>query len=103
MAAMNLTPFGNTSLMFGTGNANILSRSIQKKFSSEVEVVDGNGVIVDIIYSGAEQTETTTEVGDNIANVGTGDINTGIITRSSVKYSNEDVIKTETEKISFSA
>ena len=101
MAAMNLTSHG-TNLMFGTGNANILSKSIQKKFSSEVEVVDGNGVIIDIIYSGAEQTETTTEVGDALANVGTGDMSSGIITRSSVKYSNEDVVKMETEKIKFS-
>lgn len=102
MASMNLQAYGSTNLQFGTGSANILSRSIQKKFSSEVEVVDGNGVIKDIIYSGAEQTEVTTEIGANIANVGAGDINTGIVTRSSVKYSNEDVIKTETEKISFS-
>ena len=102
MALTNLVYSGSgASLKYGTGNANILSKSIQTKFGSRVEVVNGNGVIQDVIYSGEETSITETKVGANIDNVGSGNVSdaNGIVIRSSIKYSNEDVSRVETEKL----
>lgn len=84
----------------GDANANIFSKSQQRRFGSEVEVVDGLGKLVDIIYSGEELTQTTEEVKSDIDVVnGEGSLETGIITRSSIRFSNEDVSKVTTEKL----
>lgn len=103
MALTNLVYSGSgANLKFGTGgNANILSKSIQTKFGSRVEVVNGNGVIQDVIYSGEETSITETTVGTNIEVVGNGNVSdaNGIVIRSSIRYSNEDVSRVETEKL----
>jgi hypothetical protein len=102
MALTNLVYSGSgASLIYGTNNANILSKSIQKKFGSRVEVVNGNGVIDDVIYSGEETSITETKVGTLIDVVGNGNVSdaNGIVIRSSIKYSNEDVARVETERL----
>jgi hypothetical protein len=100
MALTNLVFSGSgQNLIYGTGDVNTLSKSIQKKFGSRVEVVNGNGAIQDIIYSGEETSITETKVGTNIDAVGNGNISEGIVIRSSIKYSNEDVSRVETEKL----
>ena len=102
MALTNLVFSGSgANLIYGTGNVNVLSKSIQKKFGSRVEVVNGNGVIDDVIYSGEETSITETKVGTLIDVVGDGNVssNDGIVIRSSIKYSNEDVARVETEKL----
>jgi hypothetical protein len=102
MALTNLVYSGSgASLIYGTNNANILSKSIQKKFGSRVEVVNGNGVIDDVIYSGEETSITETKVGTLIDAVGNGNVSdaNGIVIRSSIKYSNEDVARVETERL----
>ena len=100
MALTNLKAFGQ-NLVFGTGNVNILSKSIQAKFGSRVEVVNGNGVITDVIYSGEETMITETKIATVRDVIGDGDLNTGITIRSSIKYSNEDVSRVETEKLNI--
>lgn len=99
MALTNLKHFGATALTFGTGNADLLSKSTQTKFGSRVEVVNGNGVITDVIYSGEETTITETKIASERDTVGDGELGNGIIIRSSIKFSNEDVSRVETEKL----
>lgn len=104
MALTNLVYSGSgASLKYGTGtnDVNVISKSIQTKFGSRVEVVNGNGVIQDVIYSGEETSITETKVGASIDVVGNGNVSdvNGIVIRSSIKYSNEDVSRVETERL----
>jgi hypothetical protein len=101
MALAQAKKFGANIHALGvdSNDANTISKSVRRRYGSEVEVVDGKGKLLDVIFSGEELTETTTKTATNIDNVGDGDINTGIITRSSVRFSNEDVSKVETEKL----
>jgi hypothetical protein len=78
----------------------VFSKSQQRRFGSEVEIVNGQGKLEDIIYSGEEITETSEKVGvARDAVDGSGSLTTGIITRSSLRYSNEDISKVTTEKL----
>ena len=100
---------GSDLLKFGTAvggglNLEVLSRSMQKKYGSEVEIVKGNGEVNDVIYSGAETTITETKIIDSITFptelIGSGTLNSGgIITRISLQASNEDLVRVETEKL----
>jgi hypothetical protein len=103
MALTQATRIGATALhalAVDAANANVFQQSEKRRYGSEVEVVDGLGKLVDIIYSGEEITVTETKIGTALDAVdGQGDLNTGIITRSSLKFSNEDVSKVETEKL----
>jgi hypothetical protein len=103
---------GSDLLKFGTKvggglELDILSRSVQKKYGSEVEIVKGNGEVNDVIYSGKENTITETKIIDSItfptdaaSLIGSGTLtNGGIITRISLQASNEDLVRVETEKL----
>ena len=100
---------GSDVLVFGTKvgggiDIDVLSRSTQKKYGSEVEIVKGNGEVNDVIYSGAESTITETKIQDAItfptAKIGDGTLtNGGILTRISLQASNEDLVRVETEKL----
>ena len=88
------------ALAVDAANANVFQKSEKRRYGSEVEVVDGLGKLVDIIYSGEEVTINETKVGSALDVVdGTGNLSDGIITRSTLRYSNEDVSKVETEKL----
>ena len=89
----------------GVGSAGLgkISKSTQKRYSSEVEVVGGDGEIVDKIYSGAEETIVTTEYVSTATlpttPLGDGSITTGVLTRVSLQMSNEDMAKVEKEML----
>jgi hypothetical protein len=100
---------GSDQLKFGTKaggglDLDILSRSVQHKYGSEVEIIKGNGEVNDVIYSGAESTITETKIQDSITfpttKIGDGTLNTdGIITRIALQASNEDLVRVETERL----
>jgi hypothetical protein len=94
---------GSKEWAFGTGSssADVRSVSIQKKYGSENEVVNGLGVVEDVIYSGAETTTTETKAADAVDTLASGSLLAGIVTKSSIKYSNEDVNIVSTEKLSI--
>jgi hypothetical protein len=83
------------------GLAGIISKSTQNSFQSEVELVGGDGELVDVLYSGAESTVTETKYGTTFehAAIGAGDYSSGITTKVSIQYSNEDATKVVTEKL----
>lgn len=97
---MALTRIGESLDYLQSGSNNDpISKTISKRYSSEVEVVNGQGDLEDVIYSGAETTETEVRIGDTFATLGaTGSVAT---TRSRVEVSNEDVARTTTEKLTF--
>lgn len=90
----------------GAGNPGlgIISTSKQKRYGSEVEIVGPDGEIVDVVYSGAEETITTTEYTEATAigndEMGSGNLNgDGVLTRLSLQLSNEDMAKVEKERL----
>lgn len=85
----------------GDGNqtVNVISRTISKKYSSEVEVLSSTGELDDVIYSGAETTTSETSIGDTIGTLLAS--GSDVTIRSRVEFSNEDVAKATTEKITF--
>lgn len=84
-----------------SGLGGVIATSKQRKYSSEVEVIGGDGELVDVVYSGAEETlvETSYSNSFNHGQIGSGSYASGIITRTSIQYSNEDMSKVETEKV----
>lgn len=100
--ALTLTRYG-AGWTFGSGDTtgSVRSVSVQKKYGSEVEVVNGAGVIDDVIYSGAETTTSTVTASDTVDALGGGSLTTGIVTRSSIQFSNEDVNLVSTETLSI--
>jgi VIT1/CCC1 family predicted Fe2+/Mn2+ transporter len=96
---MALTRIG-TAFDFLTGAAgNVIQKTISKRYSSENEVLESDGDLSDVIYSGAETVETETAIGSNIGTLAaTGNT---ITNRVRVEFSNEDVAKTVTEKTTF--
>lgn len=100
---------GSTQFKFGIAgdgdtSANpIISRSTQNKYGSEVEIMAGDGEVKDVVYSGAETTLTETQYSTtqeiDLTELGGGSLSDGVITRLSMQYSNEDLIRMETEKL----
>lgn len=88
-----------TQLDYLQPQGDVISRTITKRYSSEVEVVGGDGELVDVIYSGAETTETDTRIGNDFDSMGAQGSTATI--RSRVEVSNEDVARTTTEKLTF--
>jgi len=84
-----------------SGLGGVIATSTQRKYSSEVEVIGGDGELVDVVYSGPEETivETSYSSTFNHSQIGGGSYAAGIITRTSIQYSNEDMSKVETEKV----
>lgn len=95
--------FGTNSTGNG-GGGDIISRSTQKRYGSEVEIVGGDGELRNVIYSGAEETITETSYKDSLQfdgdKIGDGALTgTGVLTRVSLTVSNEDLVKQETERL----
>ena len=84
-----------------SGLTGIIATSKQQKYSSEVEVIGADGETVDVVYTGAEETITETKYSTTFdhATVGSGTYATGLITRVSLQSTNEDMSKSEVEKI----
>jgi len=87
----------------GAAGMGIISKSTQRKYGSEIEIVGGDGEIVDKVYSGAEDTIVTTEYVSSTAMptdvLGDGDLTAGVLTRVSLQLSNEDMAKVEKETL----
>jgi hypothetical protein len=84
------------------GLSGVISKSTQNSFQSEVELVGGDGELVDVLYSGSESTVTETKYGTTFEHgtIGTGTYTgDGIIAKVSVQYSNEDASKVVTERL----
>lgn len=88
---------GNAS--FGTGSPGTLEKRIQRSYSSSVELVDGEGNLIDIIYSGSLTRETivTQSGGGGGAGGGGAPGGNSATTRQTDIFSNEDVQKQEIE------
>ena len=83
------------ALVYGTGTSGARKQTVQKRFASENEVINGEGEIDAIILSGAETVTSTTTAGADSIGV------SGLTIRSRVEYSNEDVPMTTNEVLSF--
>ena len=100
--------FSGVTLHYGTGSADVYRKSERHAFGSSVDVVDGQGKLIDIIYAGKEITITELASangggGGNSGNIGDGSLEAGIITKRRRILSNEDMEKIETEKTKFLA
>jgi hypothetical protein len=95
---MALTRIGDNLDYLADGN-DVISKTISKRYSSEVEVLNGSGELADVIYSGAETTETETSIGETFQELGAN--GNGATIRSRVEVSNEDVARTTNEKLTF--
>lgn len=96
--------FGPEAAGAGNPGFGIISTSKQKRYGSEVEIVGPDGELIDVVYSGAEETITTTEYTDSTTiestPMGDGDLNgDGLLTRLSLQLSNEDMAKVEKERL----
>ena len=87
------------SLDFLSGGGGVTAKTINKRFSSETEVVGDDGDLLDVIYTGGETSTTDTSIGDSVGTLSAGG-NT-ITVRSRVEFSNEDVARTQTESLAF--
>lgn len=93
---MALTRVGAQLDYLNDGSA--VQKTISKKYASEVEVVGGDGDLLDVIYSGAETTTSATAIG---ATIGTLSAGSNTVSRVRVEFSNEDVARTTTETLNF--
>lgn len=96
--------FGPEAAGAGDPGMGIISTSRQRRYGSEVEIVGPDGEVVDVVYSGAEETITTTEYTETTTiedtELGDGGLNTdGVLTRVSLQLSNEDMAKVEKERL----
>ena len=95
--------FGPEGNGVGAAGLGIISKSTQRKYGSEIEIVGGDGELVDKVYSGAEDTVVTTEYVSSTAMptdaLGTGSLAAGVLTRVSLQLSNEDMAKVEKEML----
>ena len=102
---MALTRKGEEYIFGFGGNTELLSKTTQRRYGSEVEIVKGDGEVHDVIYSGAESTVTETKYSDafdfeGAETIGAGELNDGgVTTRISLQASNEDLVRVETEKL----
>lgn len=83
------------------GMSGVIAKSTQRKYTSEVEMVGGDGELVDVVYTGPEETTTETKYDTNFNHglLGSGSYASGIVTRTSINFTNEDMAKVEVEKI----
>ena len=95
--------FGPEGNGVGAPGMGIISKSTQRKYGSEIEIVGGDGELVDKVYSGAEDTVVTTEYVSSTAmpadELGSGSLAAGVLTRVSLQLSNEDMAKVEKETL----
>jgi hypothetical protein len=96
--------FGPEADGAGTPGFGIISTNRQKRYGSEVEITGPDGELIDVVYSGAEETITTTEYTQattvDATAMGDGNLNTdGVLTRVSLQLSNEDMAKVEKERL----
>jgi hypothetical protein len=97
--------FGPKGAGAGAPGAGVISTSTNRRYGSENEVVGGDGEILDIIYSGAEEGITEVSTGAaatlNTGDIGTGSATAGVVIRRKIDLSNEDMAREEVEKIKF--
>ena len=82
---------------------NIVSGSVEKSYTVNIDIVDGNGELTDIAYGGEEHKISVTKYGDAVDELGTTQISfggtSGYVTKSTVLKSNEDVSKVQSEAL----
>jgi len=89
---------------FGTGDENIAQLSVEKSYTVQIDVVDGTGLLKDIMYGGEENKISATkyETGGGVPDLGSafsaGGVN-GYVTKAASIRSNEDVSKIQIEAI----
>jgi len=93
---------GGPDFVFGTGNVDIVSGSVEKSYTVNLDIVDGTGQLTDIAYGGEEHKVSVTKygsevdpLGESIEFAGT----TGYVTKCTVLRSNEDVSKVQSEAL----
>jgi hypothetical protein len=102
-------PINMTGFVFGTGDENLLQVSVEKSFTTQIDIVSGSGVLEDIVYGGEEHKITATKVsgaGSTAPAMGaafSAGGATGFVSKVSTLKSNEDVEKFQIEAIGFPA
>jgi hypothetical protein len=89
-----------TTFKFGTGDATITDLSVQRSYSVNIDIVDGEGELTDILYGGEEVTISCTKTGSEVPTLGdpfTAGGATGFVTKFAKLQSNEDVNKVSIE------
>jgi hypothetical protein len=100
-------PINMAGFIFGTGNTDLLQVSVEKSYSTQIDIVSGTGELEDIVYGGEEHKITATKVsGDGseapaIGSAFTAGGANGFVTKVSTLKSNEDVEKFQVEAIGF--
>jgi hypothetical protein len=93
--------------IFGTTDSAKAQVSVDSSYTTQIEIVDGQGELIDIVYGGQEDKITATEFtgvtgSSSLSGLG-GSYSaggaTGYITKVNFSQSNEDVAKTTIEAI----
>lgn len=90
---------------FGTGDEHIAQLSVDKSYTTQIDIVDGNGVLKDIVYGGEEVKISATKFatdGASAPELGTpfsAGGASGTVTKSTTLSSNEDVTKIQIEAL----
>lgn len=87
---------------FGTGHVAIVSGSVDKSYTVNIDIVDGNGELTDIAYGGEEHKISVTKYGESADTLGEPIAfggTSGYVTKSTVLRSNEDVSKVQSEAL----
>jgi hypothetical protein len=74
-----------------------VAETVNKRYSSENEVVNSSGDLIDVIYSGAETETTSTILGSSLGTLSASGGN--ITSRVRVEFSNEDAARASTTKL----
>jgi len=92
----------SSKFKFGTGDVEIVSGSVEKSYTVNIDIVDGNGDLTDIAYGGEEHKISVTKYGDTADALGESISfggTSGYVTKSNVIKSNEDVSKVQSEAL----
>jgi hypothetical protein len=95
----------STDYKFGTGTEKIAQLSVDRSYTTQIEIVDGLGALQDIVYGGEEIKISATEfatAGNSIPDLGdsyTAGGATGYVTKATTLTSNEDVTKFQVEAL----
>lgn len=102
----NTLQSGATTYHFGTGDANIVSISVEKSFGTNIEAIDGTGQLTDILVGAEQHKFTMTQYAGTGATAALGgSVNaggvSGTVQKLSTVNSNEDFSKLTIEGIYY--
>lgn len=103
--ATNQIGTDKANYQFGTGDADLANLSVDRNYTTQIDIVDGTGLLKDIVYGSEEFKISATKfatsgslppaLGDSLTGGGV----TGYVTKSTTLSSNEDVTKYQVEAL----